>query len=610
MESTECNEKSHQEPDGSSIQTNNLVGNSAPAQAIVSPQDTTSGISQSDLDDIQDNIRLLTEALTKSIEPIHAELKPITNKDSDVDKKILNAATATPENNILEDTVAAVAATVAAASTGLKEPIEPDPLPSSTQLTALPSKLSPSQYLHRENPEKTLHDDQSPKENTDASKASAVGFDANITLSQTLSSSAPANEKPSGKRSAQEAFEQNQAAMALQLIARSLSNPSAVSINMPSTTSASSLEGALTKSETLPTTTATTQGQSMEDTLRNHESAKSVSDTLMSITRAISFPTQSESPSSIKSDTEAFTRAVLTATQNEINKSKNNNDNSNNNGTNPTPSAENNGHNNSGLDHTALENLSLHQNHYIAGTSAATSHDQTTLTSSTSTSGLSQGLSFFSYDEATGKTQFKWAPDPKDESNDELQDANAKVIQQAIATIIANTGIPGLSDLSATSNALLNPPLGTFPVQGSDFGSSSDPAKPDPTPPPRKRKKPSTTKTSTQNTAASIPEGAPSFPCKFAGCDKVFARLYNLKSHSRTHTDERPFICSECSFAFARNHDLKRHVKIHGGDKSFICNGCGKSFSRLDALRRHRTNSKNRPGCEMTPSESSEPKTS
>ncbi|KAI8598441.1 hypothetical protein EDD21DRAFT_309394, partial [Dissophora ornata] len=88
------------------------------------------------------------------------------------------------------------------------------------------------------------------------------------------------------------------------------------------------------------------------------------------------------------------------------------------------------------------------------------------------------------------------------------------------------------------------------------------------------------------------------YPCTFEGCDKVFARLYNLKSHSRTHTNERPFVCNHCQLAFSRNHDLKRHVKIHGGDKPFKCSGCGKSFSRLDALGRHRGNAKNRAGCQ------------
>jgi hypothetical protein len=70
------------------------------------------------------------------------------------------------------------------------------------------------------------------------------------------------------------------------------------------------------------------------------------------------------------------------------------------------------------------------------------------------------------------------------------------------------------------------------------------------------------------------------YPCLFPGCSKTFMRLYNLKSHSRTHTDDRPFKCGVCGQAFSRNHDLKRHCKIHGGDKPHHCPTCGKQFSR------------------------------
>ncbi|PHH80258.1 hypothetical protein CDD80_2281 [Ophiocordyceps camponoti-rufipedis] len=84
------------------------------------------------------------------------------------------------------------------------------------------------------------------------------------------------------------------------------------------------------------------------------------------------------------------------------------------------------------------------------------------------------------------------------------------------------------------------------------------------------------------------------FQCSL--CPKRFTRAYNLRSHLRTHTDERPFVCTVCGKAFARQHDRKRHESLHSGQKKFVCKGdlkaggqwgCGRRFARADALGRH-----------------------
>ncbi|XP_063050398.1 oocyte zinc finger protein XlCOF6-like [Engraulis encrasicolus] len=74
-------------------------------------------------------------------------------------------------------------------------------------------------------------------------------------------------------------------------------------------------------------------------------------------------------------------------------------------------------------------------------------------------------------------------------------------------------------------------------------------------------------------------------------CGKAFKTKLSLKNHEMTHSELKPFACTFCNKAFRQKQLLKIHIRRHTGYKPFKCSLCDAAFVKncelKDHLRRH-----------------------
>ena len=79
----------------------------------------------------------------------------------------------------------------------------------------------------------------------------------------------------------------------------------------------------------------------------------------------------------------------------------------------------------------------------------------------------------------------------------------------------------------------------------------------------------------------------PKYECDF--CGKTFTVEKKLKIHKVIHTEEKPYLCSQCPMKFKRLDAMRTHVRgVHTDERPYPCDECSKSFKSRQKLDIHR----------------------
>lgn len=87
--------------------------------------------------------------------------------------------------------------------------------------------------------------------------------------------------------------------------------------------------------------------------------------------------------------------------------------------------------------------------------------------------------------------------------------------------------------------------------------------------------------------------GIKSFKC--SSCVKAFFSKAELRLHSSTHSNEKPYTCTYpvCGKVFRTNSHRSAHMDTHNVNKKFVCSTCGDLFQTRGSRRIHQQSHSN-----------------